>query len=243
MFNFFKRTNAITDISWLGADIHSHILSGIDDGATELTQSLRYVKGLHELGYSRLIGTPHILKELYPNDRSTIEAKFKDLTREITNAQIPVRMDYAAEYMIDEGFDLNSDLCLIDEKYILIEMSYLNESPDIDKVIFELQVKGFQPILAHPERYIYYFKDPSRLKKFKLMGCMMQLNLLSVLNYYGKDVKKMSEYLLGEKIYDFAGTDLHHDRHFSLLNKSITEGSLYKLLGHYPFKNREAFVF
>lgn len=242
MFSFFSKKNKITDISWLGVDMHSHILPGIDDGSPDLETSVRFVKSLTELGFEQLIATPHILKELYPNTPATINNAKLDLQTALDKANISTKLGAGAEYMIDQDFDLNENLCPLNHKHLLIEMSYLSESPGISQTIFDIEIKGFKPILAHPERYTFYFKDKNRLKRFKEKGCLLQLNLLSVLGYYGKEVKHLAESLLKEKMYDLAGTDLHHDKHLSVLTEGVQSGRLKDILGIYEFKNLEIFT-
>ena len=241
MFNFFTKRNKITDISWLGIDMHSHILPGIDDGSPDVETSLRFVKALGSLGFNHSIATPHIFKELYPNSFETISSAKQALQKEITAAGINFKLESAAEYMVDQDFNLETEICALQNKYLLIEMSYLNESPNIIQQIFNVEIKGYKPILAHPERYIFYFKDQSKLKLFKEKGCLLQLNLLSVTGYYGKEVKQLAEYLLKENMYDLAGTDLHHDKHLVTLTNAVESGKLYDLIGTYPFKNQEIF--
>lgn len=241
MLSFFSKKNKVTDISWLGVDIHSHILPGIDDGSPDLETSVRFVKSLTELGFNQLIATPHILKELYPNSKETITKARQGLQTALNQANISTKLGSGAEYMIDQDFNLNEELCALDHKHILIEMSYLSESPGISQTIFDLEIKGFKPVLAHPERYTFYFKDRSRLKRFKEKGCLLQLNLLSVLGYYGKEVKQLAELLLKERMYDLAGTDLHHDKHLLTLTEAVQTGKLYDLVGNYGFKNQEIF--
>jgi len=241
MLSFFSKKNKVTDISWLGVDMHSHILPGIDDGSPDVSTSLRFVKSLQELGFEQLICTPHIYKELYPNTFETIASAKGLLQGALDNANISLRLSAGAEYMIDQDFSLNEPLCSLDSKHLLIEMSYLNESPGISQTIFDIEIKGYKPVLAHPERYIFYFKDKSRLKRFKEKGCLLQLNLLSILGYYGKDVKQLAEILLKENMYDLAGTDLHHDKHLAVLTESIQSGRLFDLIGHYGFRNKELF--
>ncbi|RZL61807.1 MAG: histidinol phosphatase [Pedobacter sp.] len=189
MFNFFSKRNKITDISWLGIDMHSHILPGIDDGSPDVAASLRFVKALESLGFNHSIATPHILKELYPNNFESIAAARLALQKAITDVGINFKLEAAAEYMVDQDFDLETEICSMQNKYLLIEMSYLNESPNIIQQIFNVEIKGYKPILAHPERYIFYFKDHAKLKLFKEKGCLLQLNILSVMGYYGKEVK------------------------------------------------------
>jgi protein-tyrosine phosphatase len=241
MLNFFSKKSKVADISWLGVDMHSHILPNIDDGSPDVQTSLYFVKSLENLGFSHLIATPHIFKELYPNTRETINAAKEILQKEMDKESISLKLEAGAEYMVDQDFNLNGALCALDQKYLLIEMSYLSESPGISQTIFDIEIKGYQPILAHPERYTFYFKDKSRLKRFKEKGCLFQLNLLSILGYYGKDVKQLAEVLLKDKMYDFAGTDLHHDKHLNVLTDGIQSGRLYDLLGRYRFKNQEIF--
>ena len=241
MLSFFTKKNKVTDISWLGVDMHSHILPGIDDGAPDVATSLRFVKSLQDLGFHQLICTPHIYKELYPNTIGTISTAQTFLQDALNKAAVSIKLSAGAEYMIDQDFTLEDELSPLDQKHLLIEMSYLNESPGISKTIFDIEIKGYKPILAHPERYTFYFKDKSRLKRFKEKGCLLQLNLLSVLGYYGRDVKQLAEFLLKEKMYDFAGTDLHHDRHLSTLTEAVQTGKLYDLIGSYGFRNKEIF--
>lgn len=241
MLNFFSKKNKVTDISWLGVDIHSHILPGIDDGSPDMETSVRFVKSLTELGFAQLIATPHIYKELYPNTKVSIDNVKENLQAVLNKENISTKLGAGAEYMIDQDFTLDEDLCPLDQKHLLIEMSYLSESPDISQTIFNIEIKGYKPILAHPERYTFYFKDKSRLKRFKEKGCLLQLNLLSVLGYYGRDVKQLAEMLLKEKMYDLAGTDLHHDKHLLTLTDAVQSGRLHDLIGHYSFKNQETF--
>lgn len=241
MFSFFNKKNKITDISWLGIDIHSHILPGIDDGSPDVATSVRFVKSLTELGFDQLIATPHIFKELYPNTSESIRKAKGELQLALNSVNIATKLNAGAEYMIDQDFTLDQDLCALDHKHLLIEMSYLSESPGISQTIFDVEIKGYKPILAHPERYTFYFKDKSRLKRFKEKGCLLQMNLLSVLGYYGKEVKHLADTLLKEKMYDLAGTDLHHDKHLNVLTEGIQSGRLYDILGGYDFKNQEIF--
>jgi len=239
MFSIFKRkTNQITDVNWLGVDIHNHLLPGIDDGAKDVAESILYIKKLCDLGFEKSICTPHIFTELYPNSRETISAALTILKDELVKHDFEFKISAAAEYMIDDSFKVESGLLTLPENYLLIEMSYLNETPNIEQIVFDLQIKGYHIILAHPERYKFYHKTHNRYHRLRDMGCLFQLNLLSAVGYYGKGEKQAFEYLLSEKLYEFAGTDLHHSRHLDVLEKVIRSGELYKLIGHYDFKNR-----
>ena len=242
MLSLFKRKpKSLTDLSWLGVDIHSHLLPGIDDGSVDLEHSILYIKRLKLLGFHSLFCTPHILKELYPNTQESINYALDLVSTELRRQEIHIQIGAAAEYMIDDGFEISNQLLCLPGKFLLIEMSYLAESPNIEKVIFNLQILGYHIILAHPERYNFYHQNLARYERLKDIGCLFQLNLLSVTGYYGKEVKKAAEYLVKNKLYDLAGTDLHHDKHLNVLEKSVKSGDMYRAIGNYPFKNKKIF--
>ena len=241
MFSFFQKKNIVSDIEWLGVDIHSHLLPGIDDGSKTMEQTLTYVRRLQDLGFSKLFCTPHIYSDFYPNTPETILPVLSSVLAEVKANGLQVEMGAAAEYMAQSDFVAAPGLLTLPGNHILIEMSYLVDTPNLDQIIFDLQVKGYKVILAHPERYNFYHKTAERYHRIKETGCFMQLNLLSVLGYYGKSVQKMAEYLLEHKVYDFAGTDLHHDKHLSVLSTAIENGVLYKKIGSYEFRNKQEF--
>lgn len=242
MISIFHKKTTIRNIAWLGVDIHSHLLPGIDDGAENVTQSITFIKELNSLGFNKFICTPHIFRDLYPNTSETILAALNEVNSEVNQLNLQVEISAAAEYMTDEAFLVTEQLMDLPGKYILIEMSYMYETPNIEQIISDLQAKGYKVILAHPERYNFYHKRPERYDELKNAGIFFQLNLLSVDGYYGKYVKWAAEHLLTKGFYDFAGTDLHHQQHLAALKSIITNGSLYKLIGTYPFKNKEVFL-
>jgi len=241
MFSFFKKRNVISDISWLGVDIHSHILPGIDDGAQEVGQSLSYIQQMQDLGFEKLFFTPHIYTELYPNTKETILPALKSVQDGLNAANNLISVGAAAEHMVDYSFVVKDGLMCLPNNHILIEMSYLSESPNIEKVIFDLQISGYKIVLAHPERYNFYHKTQERYHRLREMGCLFQLNLLAIVGYYGKDVKVAAEYLMKNNLYDLAASDLHHDKHLSLLTRVVRNGDLHNLIGNYEFKNKLLF--
>ncbi len=216
-------------------------MPGIDDGSPDVDTSIHLISKLHELGFHKFICTPHIFKEFYPNTQETIGAALKIVREKVKLANLKIEIGAGAEYMIDSDFKMTDKLVCLSGKYLLIEMSYLMETPNIEQVIFDLQIKGYTVVLAHPERYNFYHKNVVRYQRLKDMGCLFQLNLLSVTGYYGKEVKSASEYLLKVKLYDLAGTDLHHEKHLRALEKEILNTHLFQAVGNYPFKNKELF--
>jgi protein-tyrosine phosphatase len=241
MFSIFKKKNIVSNIEWLGVDIHSHLLPGIDDGSPDVEQSVFLIRSLNELGFSKFICTPHIFQELYPNTSETISQALDSTKVALKAANINVDISAAAEHMVDEMFQIKDGLTVMPGNYILVEMSYLNETPNIEKVIFDLQIKDYKVILAHPERYNFYHQYYDKFHRYKDMGVLFQLNLLSITGYYGKEVKRTADYLLDKQCYDLTGTDLHHSKHLDSLTKAIKSGFLFDKIGSYPFKNRELF--
>lgn len=236
MFNLFKKKQVKiveSDLSFIGVDMHSHLLPGIDDGLKELEESVAFINELQKLGYKKLICTPHILSDLYPNSPSTILPKLKLVKDAVKKAGINIEIQAAAEYMVDHDFTeliaktSKDDLLTINGKYILIEMSYLSASPNIEQVIFDLRMLGLTPIIAHPERYNYYHRHFEQYERFKELGCKLQINLLSLSGGYGPYVKKTAEKLLQHQLVDFAGTDMHHDRHLGMLKQLSTTQEFY----------------
>ncbi|WP_407425896.1 tyrosine-protein phosphatase [Arcticibacter sp.] len=240
---FFKRPKTVT-LEWMGVDMHSHILPGIDDGSRDLGSSVNFIRGLSELGIEKFICTPHIFTEVYPNSKQTILPVLERLRSELKRQRMDVQVEAAAEYMMDLDFvELlkNDDILPLHGKYVLVEMSYQVETRNVDQFIFDLNIKGYQPVLAHPERYIYYHNNFEQYRKMKEHGCILQVNMLSLAGYYGKAVKQIALNLLKEKLIDVVGTDLHHVKHLEYITKFVKSGSAAKLLADYPMRNKELF--
>lgn len=242
MFFKFNKTRFF-DLSWIGVDMHSHLLPGIDDGCPDFETSEKCINGLMELGFKRFIATPHIADGLYNNNLGSIQNSFAVLKSnwELKNAVFP-DISYAAEFMVDmkmESYKKGDGLILLPQDQILIEMSYLFESPNIFDVIFNLQLQGIQPIIAHPERYVFYFKNPKGIQAFVDKGCLLQSNLLSFSGYYGKEVKAQVLAMADAGLIDYLGTDLHHTRHLDALNQLCKEIDLKKILNKCNIKNQQ----
>lgn len=244
MFSFLKKKEiAHPDLSFIGVDMHSHLLPGIDDGVQNVAESLTCIKELQKLGYKKLICTPHIIADMYPNNHTTIFPKLDEVRMALKEHNIDMTIDAAAEYMVDiemEKLVLSGEsLLTFGSNFILIEMSYVAPSPNIEQVIFQLRLKGLQPILAHPERYVFYHKDFQNYQRFVDLGCMLQMNLLSLLGYYGKQIKLVAEKLLKNKMIDLVGTDMHHPRHLTALIELSTKKEFYKLFEGIEIKNKK----
>jgi tyrosine-protein phosphatase YwqE len=227
-----KRASPEVDLSWLVADLHSHLVPGIDDGSPDVTTSVSLIKGMVDLGYKKIITTPHILWEVYPNTPDMIINGFEEVKEAVRREKIDVELHAAAEYFMDDHFDEHlqskQPLLKLSGNMVLVEFSMLTAPMDLQQVIFELQMQNYQPVLAHPERYVYLSRHKSTFDDLKAAGCYFQANLLAFTGHYGNAVLELAEYLLKHDMYDFAGTDLHGRRHLDGLRK-LSPAHLQKL--------------
>lgn len=232
-FSFSKHTKPV-DLSVLKADMHSHLIPNIDDGSDSLETSIALIKGMMELGYTRLITTPHIQGEFYKNSANTILPGLEQVKRELIKQNISIEMEAAAEYLIDDKFGEKIEkkqLLTFGKNYLLVEMSYFNEHPNWKDYFFDLQVAGYKIILAHPERYSYFFRDWRKYEELKDRGVLFQINITSLAGYYSAEVKKMAEKLIENNMVELAGSDLHNMNYLEALRKSRYERSLRDLIG------------
>lgn len=216
------------------ADMHSHLIPGIDDGAQTLDDSITLIKGLKEAGFDTLITTPHIMSDFYRNKPENILPGLDLLRNEIDKLGLGVTMHAAAEYYLDGDFEKkikNEPLLTFGkENYLLFELSYLNKPESLHRVIFELQMKGYKPILAHPERYPFYYDRFETYAEIKEKGALLQLNINSLTGYYSMSAKLVAEKLIQDDLIDFIGTDTHKAQHLQVLNAAKQNGPLYKLI-------------
>jgi tyrosine-protein phosphatase YwqE len=167
-------------------------------------------------------------------------SEFNNFLKKVNFTQIQLKL--AAEYMLDSNFNTllkNEKLLTLKDSYLLIEMSYLNAPLNLYETLFAIQIAGYKPILAHPERYAFYHNNYAEYIKLKEAGCLFQLNLLSLTNYYGKEVTTIAKKLLKDNLIDFVGTDTHHDRHLNHLERINSTAILKQLTP--ILKNNEVF--
>jgi tyrosine-protein phosphatase YwqE len=223
-------------------DIHSHLLPGIDDGAKDMDETIALIQKMSSYGIKQFITTPHVLGNVYPNTPQIIRQQLQLVQNELLKRNVTdISIQAAAEYMIDERFIeiLEKDqLLALKDNLVLVEMSYYSPPLQLYDVLFELQLKGYKPILAHPERYFSYHHDFQSYYKLKNAGCLFQLNLLSLTEHYGAYVQKTSKKLLRENLYDFVGSDTHHLNHLEVLPKIATQKNL-KHIEHLLINNKK----
>ncbi len=218
-------------------DIHSHILPGIDDGSPDIETSLTLIRGLVDMGIKETIATPHIIGDMYRNNATTINAALAKVQEACATENIDIKIGAAAEYIIDDyflGLLANGEpLLTIKDNLLLTELMYTAQPENLEEIAFEIITAGYQPIMAHPERYFYFHKNYDEYYRLKELGFLLQVNLLSIPGYYGPPVAKAAHFILEKGIADLVGTDMHHVRHMrallhnsEMINKALV-GKLY----------------
>ncbi|MDH7446549.1 tyrosine-protein phosphatase [Aquimarina sp. 2201CG14-23] len=205
-------------------DIHSHLLPNIDDGVKTVYQSAYIIEQFKKLGVKKIITTPHVMQDVWPNTSTIIRSKHTEMNHILNALDIKVSLEVSAEYMLDDLFYQKvkeKDIIPLHDTYILVEMSTFNPPINLNEILFEIKLAGFTPILAHPERYTFYQDHINKFIDLKESGFLFQLNLLSVSGYYGEKVKNTAIKLLSENLLDFAGSDVHNYQQFEILEKGF----------------------
>lgn len=214
MVSFFSKKKYLIDLLEGFIDMHNHILPGIDDGAQTVDESLKLITGFSEFGVKDFIATPHIMHNYYNNTSVSINESLQVLKAELAkNGMNDVSIEASAEHMIDDNFEtilINKEVMPLREEHLLIEMSYLQPPLNFDESVIAITSDRFFPILAHPERYNFLHGKTRRYSEFKQQGIYFQLNMLSLSEFYGKEVKKIALKLLNEEMIDFIGSDVHN---------------------------------
>jgi tyrosine-protein phosphatase YwqE len=221
------------DLSSVAADMHSHLIPGIDDGSKTMEESIELIRSLHTLGYKKLVTTPHIISDYFKNTPEIITSGLEKLREAITVAGLPVTIEAAAEYMLDAGFIKkykSEKLLTFGNNYLLIELSAYTPPENLFQIFFDLKIDGYNPILAHPERYHYWHYNIDHYISLKDREIFFQINLPSLAGYYSPEVRKIAEQLIDNNLVDFVGTDMHNTVYFDQVEKSRFSKHLEKLI-------------
>ncbi len=221
------------NLAAIGTDMHSHLIPGIDDGCPTMNHSVELIREMKDLGFSKIITTPHIQGEVYKNTPEIILSGLEDVRKAIKIAGINVQLEAAAEYLLDDFFAEKlqaKNLLSFSNKHILVELSYFSPHPNLFNFIFDLQIEGYKVILAHPERYSYWFNSYNKYDELKDRGVFFQMNTISLGGYYGPMVKKQAEKMVDLGMIDFLGTDMHNTNYLQGLQDVRYEKYLDKIL-------------
>ena len=222
MFPFLKKKRFLKDQLVDFVDIHNHLLPGIDDGAATVDDSIALIRRFGEIGVDKFIATPHIMNDYYPNTPKTINNALSVLKDRLQEEGLGnVKIKAAAEYMMDHSFIEileGQKLLTLKDNLVLVEMSYFQAPINLNEILFQLQTSSYKPLLAHPERYVFFHsKKLEKYKELKERGCLFQLNLLSITGHYGKNIQDIAFKLIDAHLIDYIGSDLHQQRHLDKL--------------------------
>lgn len=233
-------------------DVHTHLLPGVDDGFQKLEDSMEALCVWVEAGVQGVICTPHFMENYPANRRPAIEERFAAFQQHFATSQplstppplgeagrgLPGKglpsLYLAAEYMVDDAFASHAADGYLDiggSGWVLTETSYADIHPQHTQLLYDLSLSGYEPVIAHPERYQY--ASDHRYESWKRKGFKFQLNLLSLSGAYGDAAKEKAEWMLREGMYDYVGSDVHNLRNFlSWLPKILLTPSQTDALRH-----------
>lgn len=225
MFNWFKKKDIATPQP-LTVDIHSHLLPQLDDGVKDLEEAEHIVSYFHSLGYRKLITTPHVMNDIYRNTPAAIREKLDILRAHLAAKKIPVEIEAAAEYYLDENLmtmlEKDQPLLTVGQNHILFETNFITEPFNLKEFIFLASSKGYKLILAHPERYLYLHGNLAKAQDLLDRGVLFQLNISSITGYYSKPVQRMALKYIDHGWVHWLGSDCHHLKHAALVEKTMT---------------------
>lgn len=220
-------------------DIHSHFLPGVDDGAHNIESTKRLLQSAKNNGVTHIMFTPHYV----PNSEFTSNKKankeiFKDievLAKEEYGLHVYLGNEVYITPDILDYFDKGELCTLNDGNYMLFEIPMFTEISNVKSIFLEIINRGIIPILAHPERYICYYKDFNFFFELREMGVLMQVNYPSLIGMYGPKAKKMAKELLKMNLISFVGTDIHSVKEEKYEKLDAMHKKLLKLVGEDKF--------
>ncbi len=232
---FSKKENySSIDFSVFGADMHSHLIPRIDDGSPTMETSIEMIREFAAMGYKKIITTPHVMSDYYKNNPEIILGGLKLVKEELIKQGLTIEIEAAAEYNLDDGLEAiidNKQILTFGDNHVLFELPFMQEPRNFQEIVFKFQTTGYRPILAHPERYSFWYKNFEKYEELKSKGILMQLNLLSLTGHYNLDTKKIAEKMVDANLIDFVGTDCHRMEHLATL-KSFAKSKYFNILAN-----------
>lgn len=241
MFNIFQRKSKKDAKLFYTTDVHSHILPGVDHGSQSVDESLEMLQAQLDMGISHVMCTSHVTAETFENTPESLTAAYEELKNAIAREGLPINIYVSAEYRIDEYWTQEYEaghLLPLPGNHVLLENSFAQELIGIDNMMFELQVKGYRPILAHPERYRYYNDRRDRYKTLHNASVKFQINILSLAGYFGKGARERALWLIQNNLCDMLGSDMHNMEHAQIIKEYIGSRDWRKLCDKYNLPGR-----
>ncbi|MCM1337249.1 MAG: hypothetical protein NC187_06530 [Candidatus Amulumruptor caecigallinarius] len=215
MFSLFKKSQSAPAQLPVATDIHCHIVPGVDDGSPDVSTSVELIDRLRGIGFKRIFASPHVTGSVFENTEETLAGPLAELNAAL-RAKDGFSIDRHAEYRLDDFFVEQLEkgaIKALPGNFILVENSFLQEPWNLEQLVYELKLKGYNPILAHPERYGYYQHHRERYHQLHSSGLCFQINLLSLADHYGGEERETAEWLISQGLVDFLGSDVHRHNH------------------------------
>ena len=242
MLNLFKRKYETRPIfAPLGTDMHCHLVPKVDDGSKCMEESIECLQTLAAVGYKKVIITPHFQYPRFPNEEEDIKRRYEEIKKQAADEGLEIELaGIGGEYRIDSGFAKrleNPKFLLVGGKYVLVEFSLHQQMMGSDELIFDMQMKGYEVILAHPERYPYLNVNGMRMEQLKNQGVYFQINSLSLGGFYGEEAKQRAFEMLERGWVEFMGTDTHNTMYAQALRDLTHNRKVEKVMEKYQFLN------
>lgn len=246
MFEFLKRKPQIARpiFESLGTDMHCHLIPTVDDGSKSEDETYLCLSTMRDAGYNKVICTPHFQYPRFPNEEEDIKERYQYLSEGLSKRGIDgiTLAGVGGEYRIDSGFPERMEagkFLLVAGRYLLCEFSLHQQLMGLDETLFDLQMKGYEIILAHPERYPYYSSQSHRLEHFKEMGIYFQVNVLSLSGFYGESPRVKAFEMIDKGWVEFLGTDMHNTLYARALVDATYDRKIERMMSHTTFMNAE----
>lgn len=245
---WIKKRNEVVlepvDMSVVGVDLHNHLIPGVDDGSASYEQTKEIIESLQKMGYNKIVTTPHVMIDGYPNTSNGLKKGLDKLKGNLKEDNIQVDIDIAAEYYFDSHLmALNEigDLLTIGDNYVLIEFSYMNKPLNLEHGISEIKAKGYKVIIAHPERYTFFQGNLEAYRYLRNLGVLFQMNLMSLSNLYGPGAMMTARMLIDEEMVDLVGTDIHNPGQLRFVEKARRDKYFHQLVQSGRIMNQKIF--
>jgi len=224
VFDWARKKEQSKNVNHLQVDIHSHLLPGLDDGVQSYEESEDIILHFQKLGYRKLITSPHVMSDTYKNTAEKITARLGKLKTYLKSQEIDVEIEAAAEYYLDEHvfkmIENDQQMLTFGKKLLLFETNFLNEPFNMKEFIFLATTKGYKPVLAHPERYLYLQNNLDKAKDLLDRGVLFQVNISSITGFYSKIVQTTANKLIDRGWIHLLGSDCHHLQHARLVEEA-----------------------
>jgi tyrosine-protein phosphatase YwqE len=222
------------DLSVLKVDMHSHLIPGIDDGSRNMDETIAMLAKFESFGYKKVITTPHIMGDFYKNTPEIILGGLEDVRSTAKQLGLKIEIEAAAEYYFDESLmdrlKRKEKLLTFGDNQLLFEFSMMSKPDQIEELLFEMLTQNYKPILAHFERYTFFFGSVDKAVEWRSKGIDIQLNLNSLTGHYGPDVKKQAERLVDSGAIDFVASDCHRMDHLMIMERNLQIPYFHKVL-------------